>query len=74
MVRQDVKSNEPFSLEWPSKAGSYLLRIETGTSKAERFVMLHDWENLLPTVPGSFPQTLVTTKAISGALVGAENE
>jgi hypothetical protein len=74
VVRQDVKSNEPFKLEWPPKAGSYLLRVAAGTGKAERSVMLHDWESLSPTVPSSFPQILVTTKAIFGALIGAENE
>lgn len=64
-----VKTNEPFALDWPSKAGSYLLRISTGTSEAERTVTLCDWENLSLVELDHFPQLTIITNIISGALV-----
>ncbi len=71
---QDVKTNEPFHLDWPSTVGSYLLRVVSGKLETERFVTLYDWESLSPKVLDIYPQISVSGKIISGAFIEGESE
>lgn len=73
-VQRDVKTKEPFKLDWPSEVGSYLLRISTGTDETECPITLHDWETLLPAILDISLQISVTAGVISGALVKREHE
>lgn len=71
---QDVQTNEPFHIDWPSRVGNYLLRATTRSGESERVVTLYDWEDLIPAKLDAYGQISVAEEIVSGAFIEVKNE